>query len=364
MSGTDSPEQGSGNDTALSVEAGAAAIENLLSSVPDENQDSAANEESEHEGQEAVVDNAEQAPDEGEEGLEFDEEAPSGEETPAPEESAFKNGQFASRDARVKLDDGTTISVADLISGNMFQRTFTEKTTALANDRKALEQERGQYAETKQQVDHQRNVIMTLAQKLLPKEPSPPEDREDLVRYIEYQREKAEYDQTMGELDALWKASQGDLQHFQQQQQQEAEKQQKAFHDQWQSALVSEGEKLFSKMPALREQAGWDAFKKEAYDYGKKYWDVSPEEIDSLPDHRQLLILADAMKYRKAIEKRDAGKKPQPPAGQQSAQTPRVPQKQRMAPQSPQARDSNAAIDRLRKSGSINDAAKALERFV
>ena len=362
MSDTDSPVTGSGNDSALSLEDGAAAIENLLSSIPDEpetdEQDSATNEESENEGQDKAP--AAAATDDEDEGLELDDEALAA-EADAPKEPEIKAGQFAPKDAKVKLDDGSTISVAELIAGNMFQRTFTEKTTALKGEKNALEAERSQFAETKRQIEHERHVILTLTQKLLPKEPEPVDPNEDPVGYMQYLQARDGYQSTMNDLYALWNSTQQEQAKLTESQQKEKEEFERQQQEQHFNTLRAEQEELFKAIPALKDEKEREKFREDIAKVGARYGIQQPE-IDSITDRRVILALADLAKYHRALAKRDAGKNPAPV--QQQTPQPRIPQRQRMAAQSPQTRDANTAADRLRKTGSLDDAAKALMKFV
>lgn len=369
MSGTDSPNTGSGNDTALSFDDGVAAIEGFLSSVPDSleegDKDSATVNESQtasdqDEGAEASTEaNGENAEGDDDPDLELELDA-SDEGKPAPDEPAFKNGQFASRDAKVKLDDGTTISVADLIAGNMFQRKFTEKTTALSEEKKNFDKERGDFADTKKQVEQQRQALLTLASELLPKEPQPVNPDEDPHGYISYLAEKEAYQSKVNRLQELWQASQGDQAKQTEQQKKEAEEAEKAALADLELWKSGEREKLFNAIPKLKEKANREKWQAETSKIARDVYGLDDEELSSVFDHRYLMILSDAAAFRRALAKQKAGDKPAPVQNQQ----PRIPQKQRMAPQAPQARDFTAATDRLRKTGSLQDAAKALEKFV
>lgn len=355
MSETDSPVMGSGNDSAMSVEDSAAAIANLLSNVPNDResvrQDSV-KEESENEGNQPEVDNA-QAPDEELDGLEFDDET-TGEGEDAPAETEFKQGKFAARDAKVKLEDGTTISVEDLIAGNMFQRTFTQKTMALAEKAKAFEAERDQFVGTIQQVEQQRNLILTLAEKLIPKEPTPVDPNEDPMGYMSYMQQREQYGKTMSELAALWQANEAS-------QYQTKEQQTRAQVEAHQATLKAETQKLLEVYPNLKKTEEAAKFKDTLTNEGEKFFKISPEEINAITDSRFLIILDKAIRYERAIAKRDAAKR----GTQQQAPTQqtRIPQRQR-ATQTPENIARNQAVDRLRKTGSLNDAAKALEKFV
>ena len=59
------------------------------------------------------------------------------EEGDGPDEIAA-GGRFVSRDAKVRLDDGTVISVGDLARNNLYQRDYTRKTEELKAERETL----------------------------------------------------------------------------------------------------------------------------------------------------------------------------------------------------------------------------------
>lgn len=365
MSGTDSPETGSGADTSLSFEDGAAAIEGLLSSVPDildeDDQDSAQGEESQNtEGQNSEESAADTAGDDDEdEGLELEEDA-TDDGKPAPDDPKIKAGQFAPREAKVKLDDGTTISVADLIAGNMFQSTFTKKTTELKAEKNTLDAERSEFAETKKQVEHQRNVVLTLVNELMPKEPVAVDPNEDPAGYIAYLAEREAYQAKVGKLQHLWHSSQTEQAKSaekQKKEQEEAERQKSEDFGKW---AETENAKFYDAIPRLKDKANLEKWGKDVYDIGQTHYKLTEEEIAGTVDHRYLMILTDAIAFRKAVAKRDAGAK-QPPA---QAPQPKIPQRQRMAPQAVQNRDHVNATSRLRETGSLDAAAKALEKFV
>lgn len=358
MSETDSPVEGSGNDTALSVEAGAAAIENLLSSVPEEPAtapDSAPNEESNAGQKEASA----ESPEDDTDGLEFDDEA-TGPEADAPDTAKDKAPKYAS-DETLVMFEGKPISVAELKANGMFQRKFTEKSMALSEEKKSFEQERSQFAETKNQIEHQRQVLLTLASQLLPKEPEPVDPQSDPMGYMLYLQEREAYQQKMQQLEYIWQSEQQGKVQLTEAQMKEQEQLRNQQMEQHQLFLAEQHEKFLDANPRLRDKDAFIKFGQETIQLGQSFYDLPAEEIAAIPDSRYLRVLADAIAYRKAIAKRDAAKNPAPV---QQAQQPRIQQRQRMAPQTPQSRDHNSAIERLRKTGSTDWAAKALEKFV
>lgn len=365
MSATDSPNTGSGADTALSYDDGVAAIEGFLSRVPDgiednDDQDSAAIEESQTtEGQSEAGAKGEPEED-ADDDLNIDLDDTEEDGKPAPDEPKIKAGQFAPPDAKVKLDDGTTISVADLIAGNMFQKTFTKKTTEHAEKVKAFEAERSEFAETKKQVEHQRNVILALTPKLLPKEPTPVDPNEDPAGYLAYLAERDAYQSRMAELQQLWQASQGEQTKSAEKQKKEQEAAAKKAEEELRTWAETESQKFYEAVPRLKDEAKRKEWASDLFEIGAKEYGLTEEEIAAIFDHRHLRIVTDAIAFRKAVAKRDAGQKA-PPA---QMRQPNLPAKQRMSQQTTQTREANVAADRLRKTGSPFDAVKALEKFV
>lgn len=345
MSENDLPASaGPVDDAPLSNAQGEEAIGNLLDSVL------GADHADEVSAQEPDVSQT-SGPDEGEEddGIVIDPDD-EGDSADAPDETEFKGGRFASDDAKVKLDDGSTISIAELKRNNLFQRDYSKKTEELSSQRKQFEQERGQFSEHIDSVIQQREVILALASELLPQEPVMPTDANDPIAYLEYRQQKDAWDQKMGKLNGLMQAKQQEQQNLTRQQ----EEQQKQF-------LESEKVKLYEALPRLKDEAKRKAFLTDAVEIGTSVYGLTPQDITGISDHRYMRILADAMAYRKAIAKRDTDK-PAPNAQQQ--RQPRIPPQQRMSAQTPQQRDSRNAFERLRQTGSARDAEAALMNFI
>lgn len=337
MSDSDLPVTGTVEDTSLSNRQGDEAIGNLLDNLgPDLVED--------EEQAQAPAAQAAPSPDEGEsddDGLVIDDEGESQSED-APEEQEFNGGRFASDDAKVKLEDGTTISVAELKRNNLFQKDYSKKTEELATHRKMFEQETRQVKEHVDRIVQQREVILTLADELLPQEPVMPTDPNDPVAFLDYQREKVLWDQKQGKLRSLVEAKK----------QQEIEK--------TEAVKAEELKILHDLMPIMKTDAGKKAWLAEAAPIAMEAWGLTPEILGAIPSGIQIKILDEAIRYRKALAKQKAGKQPPPQAQQQQ---PRIIQKQRMA-STPQQRDANTALERLRNTGSARDAEAALMKFI
>ena len=328
MSETDLPDEGTGNDTALSFNDGVAAIENLL---PDDLETDNVNEDEGHDTDQEFDDDD----------LVLDDEADG--ESDEPETVEFKGGKFASDDAKVTLEDGSTISVADLKRNNLFQRDYTKKTQELSEQRRAFEDNQRQTQEYAQQLAQQREIIFTLANQYIPKEPTREMLSADPIGYMEA---KASYDEQMGQLNRLWQSQERDKQHLTAQQSAQSAQ-----------SLERERARAAEIIPAFRTPEKFEAFRNDVANFGVNTYGYKIEELSSITDSRALHVIADAMAYRKAK------------AAQESRQVapqakPKIVQKQRMAPQAQSNRDHQQASARLAKTGSIDDAAKALMKFV
>jgi hypothetical protein len=290
------------------------------------------------------------SPDDGDaddDGLVIDDEGDgSGED--APLENEFKGGRFASDDAKVKLEDGSTISVAELKRNNLFQKDYSKKTEELSAQRRATEERDRQVTELSNALAAQRQAMDSLLKRHVPRPPPPELFKTDLVAYLEAE---AEYKQQAAEYNQWYQSVQAQDQLLQQRQM--AEGQQRA----------EQGIQTFlDAIPALKAPGKLEAWAQEAAQVAMEAYGIEPQTLGQVSDHRFLLALNDAVRYRKALAKRDQAKAPSQQQPQQQRQ-PRIPPQQRMT-QSAQQRDSTNAFERLRQSGSARDAEAALMKFL
>jgi hypothetical protein len=331
MTDTTTAPSGSVEATPMSFDQGVSAIENLLGDVPDNRPDSvedatakpAANVTEEPAGNDddALL----SALDDGSEA-----------ETEAPAADAPATVPDT---ATVTLEDGTTISIADLKTNHMFQRVFTKKTEELKAERAALHQEhQRKVSEAENEIRQKRDLILENYHLIVPKEPV--YDPNDPVGFIE---ETALYQERMRMLNGLW-------QQKQQEEHQTTEKQQAELAE----YVAAQKQLLIQKLPHLKDESKREAFRKDIAEIGGKVYGVTSEEANSISDARYVQILHDAIAYQKLKAK--AATVPQ-----QVAAKPRLVQQQRMAPQAIQDRDRQGRFESLRKSGSIDAAARAIE---
>lgn len=244
--------------------------------------------------------------------------------------------------ATVTLEDGTTISIADLKTNHMFQRVFTKKTEELARREEQREADyKAKVSEAENEIRQKRDLILENWQLIVPKEPV--YDPNDPVSFLE---ETAAYNKRMKVLNNLW-----------QQKQQEAQKANEQQQAQANEFIAAQKQLLVQKLPHLKDEGKREAFKKDIADIGGKVYGITSEEVGSIADARYIQILHDAIAYQKLKAKAATVQK-------QVAAKPKLVQQQRMAPQTIQERDRQGRFESLRKSGSIDAAARAIEALL
>jgi hypothetical protein len=234
------------------------------------------------------------------------------------------------------------VELDELINGYQRSKDYTQKSQALAEQRKAMDAEREHLEQVKQE-------RMAYAQKLKAldsflSQQNKGEDLEVLKETdpIGYAVKVAEQSQREKQL-AVVRAEQQRIA-----QQQQAEQQQSL-----QNHLKAESEKLASVIPELSTPKG-DAIRKEIREYAKSVgW--SDQELASVYDHRAVLTLYKAMKF----EQLQKGK---PETLKKVQQAPRMLKPGTSTPDTKSSEDKQV-MQRLRQSGKVRDAAAAFERF-
>lgn len=318
MTDTTTAPSGSVDNTSLSFDEGVAAIGNLLDDVPE--MDSV-------EGDEApgseVKSEVETDEDEITLSLDDDEDVSGSEDLPdAP--------LTASDDMLVTLEDGTTISIADLKTNSMFQRTFTRKTEELKQERIAFEQQHAErVAQATEEIRKQREFILEFAGEFIPQEPTLEMLREDPIGYMEA---KATFEERMKKLNALAEQRQGETQKLTAKQQQEAEE-----------FAASEWGKFLDAIPKLKDEKKLEAFRNDVKEIAIKDYGLAPEELKAVIDHRYQRVLHDAIAYRKLVQKSKTV--PEKVAAKPKLQA----NKQRMSIPDVKARDETGRFQALKK---------------
>ena len=236
----------------------------------------------------------------------------------------------------VTLKDGTKVTLAELESGYLRNADYTRKTQEVAQQRRDVQQAQERLTTIDQEVKANLDLAVEVLKAYLPRQPDPSMIEADPQGYL---RSQAAYNQAVGQLNELVQA---------QRQSQSRDGEMSA--QQQQDALRSEMQLLASKAPDLAKPEDLVKFRDEAIEWGAKAYGLSSEEIGQLQDHREIMILRDAIKYRQLLAKKagtiETARKAPPvmrpgvarPAGQQ------------------QQRTREHQVNRLRQTGSIDDA--------
>lgn len=251
---------------------------------------------------------------------------------PAQEEAEQDEQTFT-----VKVDgEDRQVSLDELTRSYAGQGYIQKRMQENAAKTKEVE---GVYSEVMQMRENLAQLIQQVNQGDLltpPKAPDASIREKDPVRYM---RERDAYDAAMRE----YNDQQQQLQQFSQQQ---TEAQQRAM-EAYQATQMRE---LSARIPELADPEKGPVLARQLTDAGQSYG-FAPDEIGQVMDHRALLILHDAMKYRQSQELREkAAKKAEQarpivkPNAQRSEGTSRK-------------KAQEAARNQMRRTGSVDDVA-------
>lgn len=243
-------------------------------------------------------------------------------------------------EAKVKLPDGSEATVDELIKGNLRDRDYRQKTQAVAAEKQAIQAKASEIQTLEKTLAEDRDWTIQLIQSLMPQRPDPAMYTHDPIGFGE---QDLAYRTRKEQLDYLLHQAQQTKQRSATEQQ-EAEKTTRA--TEWQATL--------EKMPELKDQKRLQSFVAEIQQHVPDYG-YSPQEISQIGmDHRVVLVLKDAIAYRKlqAQKTKVAAKVEGRPPVQRGGTRP--------SPEAARAKDSRAAMDRLKSSGSLRDGVAAL----
>ena len=252
------------------------------------------------------------------------------EEEPKPRYKVKASGE----EVEVELDE--------LIKGYQQGADYTKKSQALAEQRKAIEAER-------QHLEYVKQERQAYAQKL-----------QALDSFLSQQNQGVNLDvlketDPIGYAVAVAEQSQREKQLavVRNEQQRLAQQQQSEQQASLQNHLRQESEKLTSLIPELATPQG-DAVRKQIRDYAKSIgW--TDQELGQLYDSRAVVTLYNGMKYQQL-------QKSKPEVNKKLQAAPKMMRSGTSAPPTKSSSDKQA-MQRLRETGKVSDAAKAFERF-
>lgn len=265
------------------------------------------------------------------------------------QEPEIKGGRFAPDSAKVTLDDGSVITVADLKRNNLFQRDYTKKTTELAAEREQITARKSEMDQQAQSLAQLAERLTVFSQKYLPQPPEPFTGTPDTdpIGYMRYMQQKEVFEQAVAEFNGIDSGKS-----------QLTEAQQRELAEQAHQASSTEVAKLIERDKFFAKPENVKAFFDDAVALGGEAWGLTAEDIGALGSHKGFLVLRDAVRYRKAIAKAEGVK-------QQVQAKPVVAAGGRRA--DPKARvtaERNARSERLRTTGSFEAGVAAIEDLI
>ena len=234
------------------------------------------------------------------------------------------------------------VELDELIKGYQQGTDYTKKSQALAEQRKAIEAERGHLEQVKQERQAYAQKLQALDSFLTQQNRGVDLDVLKETDPIGYAVAVAEQSQREKQLAVV-----------RQEQQRIAQQQQAEQQATLQNHLRQESEKLVSLIPELATPQG-DAVRKQIRDYAKSVgW--SDQELSSVYDSRAVHTLYKAMKYEQL-------QKSKPELNKKLQSAPKMMRSGTSAPPTRSTQDKQV-MQRLRETGKVTDAAKAFERF-
>lgn len=336
MSETNLAPEATGSDGALTEMEGADAISNLLADpiadLPKEDQDQTkeATEETETEGDEPEETETEEATDETEAETEED-------------GQGYDAGKFAADTAKVRLKDGTTISVQDLKRGYLSQASFTRGTQENAKERETLASQKAEVENYARTLQAQRDFLLQTSQQFLPQPPDESllDNQSPNFDPLRYMAAKADYEKKVGSLQQLHQMTQAEQARAVQEQQQQREQ-----------LRSREAKLLLESMPELGKPDVYKKFWGDAVETMAEYG-YSEEELAAAIDHRNYKVFRDLAAYRRARSKL--------PAVKETVQSkPVLSGKKRMDPQEKSSREKQVRQEQLRQTGEFDAGVRAL----
>ena len=320
------------SSTGISTDQAATAFESLLTGPADtqEERETAAageHEEHEHEETETEVEETEEHED------------PENAETEETEETEGEQGE---KPQTVEIE-GKPVTLDELTKGYLRQSDYTRKTTELATQRQAIAAEAAQTQQMREQYAQALNEASALIKQLEPAEP----DWNAL-----YQADPGQYAAAR----EMWRS------YKEQQAVIEQQKQITAQHTSAEQAkaarefVQAQSGKLIEALPAWKDPKVKATEQAQIREFAKSRG-FSDEELNTIADHRAIVMLREAMLFSKT----QAAKANLKPNGERPASKvkPATPGSQATKPNSASAQTQ--ARQRLVKSGKVADAASALE---
>lgn len=280
---------------------------------------------------------------------------PTPEESETPDDDGESEGDDEGDEDEGETDDETpqtfTVKVSgqefevtaeELVAGYQRQKDYTQKTMKLSEDRKALETDTAQLREARDEYAARLKDVRDFLERTQPKEPNWDSLRqENPAEFAARWAEKQQRENALADI----KAEENRI----------AEEQKKEQAEKLQSHLVNEREKLYAAIPSWKDKKIAAAEQKAMLEFAENTLGLTKDDVGQFTDHRAFLLLRDAMKYHELTSKgKEVVRKKAKGAPVLRPGQPRPKPKGK-------AKELEIARKRLKKSGRVEDAARAFE---
>lgn len=249
---------------------------------------------------------------------------------------------FVHGNARTRLRDGTSVSVAELKKSFDEAKEFRRRESEFTANARQVEARAAQTAQQEQLFAATISQAIAALQQAIPPEPDPALLEADPIDYFQ---KKEKRDSKLAEINRLQAAQNYSAQ------QSRAEQAQ-----QFQGRLKAEQAQLYERAPELVDETKRREFYADMISIGKTYG-FSEEEMNNVHDHKVMLMVKDAIAYRKlqadkpkAMEKAKNAVPVQKPSA-------RVTSNERSS------QKLKSTFERARKTRSIDDVGAVLAEF-
>ena len=247
---------------------------------------------------------------------------------------------------RVRVDnEEVEVTLDELMKGYSRTSDYTKKTQTLAEQRKAVEAERGRIEEAAKLRDAYAQRLQMVEQVL---NSAPEENLAELKETdpIGYAVKIAERSEREKQLAAVRQ------ERLKLEQQRQAEQQERL-----RTQIASEADKLRSAIPDMADEVKGEVLRKEIRDFAKSIG-FSEQELAQVYDHRAVVTLYNAMQWQKLQSQKVSATK-------KVAEAPKMLKPGTAGKQSTAEQDAVKKLQqRLAKTGDRRDAARLLEKFL
>lgn len=247
---------------------------------------------------------------------------------------------------RVKVDnDEVEVTLDELLKGYSRTSDYTKKTQTLAEQRKAVEAERGRIEEAAKLRDTYAQRLQMVEQVLTS---TPEENLAELKETdpIGYAVKMAERTEREKQLVAIRQ------ERYRLEQQKHAEQQERL-----RTQIASEADRLKAAIPDLADEVKGEVLRKEIRDFAKSIG-FSEQELAQVYDHRAVVTLYNAMQWQKLQNQKVSATK-------KVAEAPKMLKPGTTGKQTTAEQEAVKKLQqRLAKTGDRRDAARLLERFL